>query len=112
MVFDQADPNHVSCSPAPSLPTRTEFAVSSDQGRTWSPPLRIGAPWWNFASAPVMAFFGGYWVGDYSQVAAVPGQGSAVAVVQGKPLADDPQAPEITGLQSAIVTEIAVHSDR
>jgi hypothetical protein len=107
MTFTQADMAHVQCSPSPVIPVRTEFVVSSDEGHTWSSPLTIGAPWWNMASAPVMVFFGSWWVGDYTQVAAVPGRGFAVAVVQGKPVGDGAGAPPVTGLQSVIVAEVA-----
>ena len=51
-------------------------------------------------------------MGDYSQVSAVPGQGFAAAVVQGKPLTSDPGEPAITGLQSAVVAEIALGPGR
>src|SRR5262249_49487324 len=83
MTFARADMPNVSCKPSPAIPVRTEFVVSGDAGRTWSRGVTIGAPWWNMASAPVMVFFGSWWVGDYTQVAAVPGRGFAVAVVQG-----------------------------
>jgi hypothetical protein len=83
--------------------------VSSNEGRTWSQPLTIGAPWWNIASAPVMGyFFNEWWIGDYSQVVEVPGRGFATNTIQGKPLASGAPAPEITGFQSAIVAQIAV----
>jgi hypothetical protein len=83
MVFDQADMSHVTCSPSAKVPVRTEFVVSSDEGHTWSSPTRIGARWWNFASSPPVPFFGGYWIGDYSTVAAVPGPGLWCRCVRG-----------------------------
>jgi hypothetical protein len=110
MVFYQANTVAETCSPVPTLPARSEFVVSTDKGRTWSRPARIGAGWWNFGSGVPIPWRGSYAIGDYEQVAAVPGQGFAVSAVQGLPLADAAGSPAITGLESVIVAEIAVNS--
>ena len=36
MVFDQIDAANVNCSPSPTIPARSSFVVSNDEGRSWS----------------------------------------------------------------------------
>jgi hypothetical protein len=118
LVFDEVDTSHVTCSGSswPSgggekmtIPARTEFVVSGDEGETWSDRLTVGAAWWNYASAPIQTyFFESVRLGDYQQVAAVPHRGFATVTIEGDQLVPGPHAPEITGLQSAVVGEIRV----
>lgn len=118
LVFDEVDRANVQCSgqfwpnnggQKMTLPARARFIVSDDAGQTWSAPLTIGAPWWNYASAPVQNyFFESVRLGDYQGITAVPHRGFATVTIEGQELEHGPNSPEITGLQSTVVGQIAV----
>lgn len=116
LVFDQVDTSHVTClgrywtQPGGgqqfTLPTRTEFVVSSDRGQSWSRATTVGARWWNFASAPIQTeFFYEVRLGDYQQLAGLPG-GFATITIEGDALTRSRHVPNIDGLQAALVSEI------
>lgn len=121
LVFDQIDTSQVTClgtnwiqfggGQKMTIPTRTEFVVSGDGGRTWSQAATVGAPWWNLASAPVQTeFFFQVRLGDYQQLAGRPG-GFATVTIEGDALQGSQQNPNIEGLQAALVSEIRTSVD-
>jgi len=121
LVFDQVDTAHVSClgtywaqfggGQQFNLPTRTEFVVSGDGGHTWSNTATVGAPWWNLASAPNQTeFFYQVRLGDYQQLAGLPG-GFATVTIEGDALDASQATPNIEGLQAALVSEIRTPLD-
>jgi hypothetical protein len=116
LLFDQIDTSQVTCLGTSwaqfgggqqfTLPTRTEFVVSSDGGHTWSPAATVGAAWWNLASAPIQTeFFFEVRLGDYQQLAGLPG-GFATVTIEGDALTAGQHDPNIEGLQAALVSEI------
>lgn len=117
LLFDQVNTSAVTClgvnwaqlggGQKMIVPARTQFVVSDTGGQTWSRPATVGAPWWNFASAPIQTeFFELVRIGDYQQLAGYPG-GFASATIEGQALAPDLKGPEPVGFQPAIVSEIA-----
>ena len=121
LVFDQLDTSHVTClgtywpqfggGQQFTLPTRTEFVVSGNGGRTWSQAATVGAPWWNLASAPIQTeFFYEVRLGDYQQLAGLPG-GFATVTIEGDALDGGQHDPNIEGLQAALVSEITTGVD-
>lgn len=121
LVFDQIDTSHVTClgtnwaqfggGQQMTIPTRTEFVASSDGGHTWSQAATVGAAWWNLASAPVQTeFFYQVRLGDYQQLAGLPG-GFATVTIEGDALTASPDNPNIEGLQAALVSEIRTAGD-
>lgn len=121
LLFDQIDTANVNClgrswaqfggAQQMTIPTRTQFVVSSDGGQTWSPAATVGAPWWKLASAPAQTeLFYQVRLGDYQQLAGLPG-GFATVTIEGDALAGSQDNPNIQGLQAALVSEISTSVD-
>lgn len=122
LSYDQANPGGVDCSSSggPKVPVRSRLVVSRELGQglwhgniRWTKPVTIGPAWWNIAKHLLSAESGvdSYWIGDYSQITAVPGLGFAAAFAQGRPLVGPGQVP-ITGLSSIVVGEVAIKGHR
>jgi hypothetical protein len=96
IMWDEMNPSTTNCS-AGIEPSRTRFA-SSDDGRHWTKPITVGAPWWNVFSL---------YVGDYHSLAATP-SGYITVAPEGVALVPDVHNPSIIGQAGIIGAEINV----
>jgi hypothetical protein len=99
IMWDETNPSTANCS-AGIEPSRTRFAASED-GRHWTTPITVGAPWWNLFSLDV---------GDYHALAATP-SGYTTVAPEGVALVPNVHNPQIIGEAGIVGAEIRLNDE-